>query len=321
LLFPVEDLRARRDEAHTALLETIALGDPAAVHTASYAWMRAWEAVHDDRPHLGDIERWSGEEAEQVVANLQAAFVAGPETTAIVVQCINVMGQPEPAALTRPLTLAQLVSAAWTRAVQVSSDSGARWGSTEHGRAAAAALAERCCTTGRYDDVEVGGALSVTPTGGGWVSWDEALSGTDVTLPVSSDTDGEELVLSFVLRAGDHAPGVTWWPGPQEHVRGWPHPLPEVPQAVTAALRVAAVDVYEREDFIPAPLLPIGHGPRRLPDLEAIEALAHGHGAEVAFALGTLSRSGVQLVVRTTGPLAVFEEQPGFVNLTGPRGD
>jgi hypothetical protein len=97
--------------------------------------------------------------------------------------------------------------------------------------------------------------------------------------------------------------------------------LPEVPQAVTAALRVAAVDVYEREDFIPAPLLPIGHGPRRLPDLEAIEALAHAHGAEVAFALGTLSRSGVQLVVRTTGPLAVFEEQPGFVNLTGPRGD
>jgi hypothetical protein len=278
--------------------------------------MRAFEDAFDARhPHGVDIALWSREEAAQVVALLESSLRAGPEVTARIVRLVVDLAPPGRAAVSRSLSVSQLISSAWTSAVQRATRAPAWWG-TEPGRTMLAALAERCCLTGPLDDVDVLPALREAPSMSGSVPLDEVV--TNLAPPGERAADGAELVLSFVLRATGGPTGVTWWPGPQEHVIGWPPPLPAVGDEVMAALGVPEADVYELHDdgFCPAPLLPIGHGPRALPDLARIDRAAHAVGTEVVTALGTLSSAGVQLVVRTTGPTAVFAAQPGIVNLT-----
>jgi hypothetical protein len=313
----VEDPHAHRDQAHADLLAAIADGNAATVGIASARWAQALDDANVagfTRP--ADILRWSPDESGQVLTALAAAFLAGPDLTHTIVRSVVGLSPPGRGALSRPLTLRQLVSSAWTTAVRRWAEAGADpgWWTTSSGRVIVAAMAESCCTMHPYDDVDVGAALDEVPAAQGFVPFDDVLVDLD---PVDQELDlGRPLVLSFVLRAGPSPAGVSWWPpGVAEHVIGWPHPLPEVPARVEAAIGVRAIDVYDNEDFCPAPLLPIGHGRHAVPSLELLDAIARDHGTEVVSVLGTLSTAGAQLIVRTLGPAALFAPQPGIVNL------
>lgn len=307
------DPHARRDDAFEELQAAIASGDLAAVQVRSTAWARAFEDANVaglTRPV--DLLHWTEHEAAQVVANLSEAFLAGPDVTDCLVRCAVGLSWPGRGALSRPLDIRQLVSSAWTSAVQrgVADGSGLAWCTTDAGRTTVAAMAESLCTMHPGYDIDLRAALREAPAAEGLVALE------DVLVEVDRTPDTGDLVLSFALRSGASPPGVSWWPAPAEHVIGWPPPLPDVPPEIAASLGVSAVDVYDDADFCPAPLLPIGHAPRALPDLEAIDAVARDHGTEAVSVLGTLSAGGVQLVIRTLGPTAVFAPRPGIVNLT-----